>query len=241
MTNRLDFVHIQKYPCVQIHDQIKKKFTDELFLVDVSDIFYFFLLGEGEGEVRGREGGGGDRFCIENPRRGGGVSWWEGAEGPGGSAAKWGTWGGLKFFFPGPKCPPNFAGVQVRESPSTRAIMHCASRWTSGWTSRCGIRYGYGASFPFQKGFKGFQAHLDGHLDVHPDVHLDVQLIIVIVLGLSLSRENICVVLFLGEPMLLCYVRKRAEYGFGEYHAGGNYRIQSARQLLHDMNLLFRD
>ena len=29
------------------------------FLVDVSDIFYFFLLGEGEGGVRGagREGG----------------------------------------------------------------------------------------------------------------------------------------------------------------------------------------
>ena len=50
-------------------------------LVDVSDIFiffcsgrfgyfYFFLLGEGEGGVRGagREGGG--RLLLENPRRG---------------------------------------------------------------------------------------------------------------------------------------------------------------------------
>ena len=60
--------------------------------------------------------------------------------------------------------------------------MNCTSRWTSGWTSRRGIHYGYGAFFPFKKAFK----HWDGHLDVHPDVHLDVQFIMVIVLGLSL-------------------------------------------------------
>ena len=37
--------------------------------MDVSDIFYFFLLGGGEEEVRGdREGGW---LFIENPRRGG--------------------------------------------------------------------------------------------------------------------------------------------------------------------------
>ena len=58
--------------------------------------------------VRGREGGEGDRFFIENPRRGR-VSRTGGAEGPGGSAANWGILGGegLIFFFSGPKCPPS--------------------------------------------------------------------------------------------------------------------------------------
>ena len=36
------------------------------FLVDVSDIFYFFLLGEGKGES---EVGGGGSVFIENSRR----------------------------------------------------------------------------------------------------------------------------------------------------------------------------
>ena len=57
--------------------------------MDVSDIF-FFLVGEGEGGVRGF-GGGEGRFCIENPRRGG-------VTGGGGagrvSAANWGSFGG---------------------------------------------------------------------------------------------------------------------------------------------------
>ena len=40
-------------------------------LVDVADIFYFFRLGAGEGgPIRWGRGGGG-RFFIENPRRGG--------------------------------------------------------------------------------------------------------------------------------------------------------------------------
>ena len=56
------------------------------FLVNVSDIFYFFLLGGGERGVRGA-GRGGATF-IENPSRGGGVFWaggaGEGGEGPGG-------------------------------------------------------------------------------------------------------------------------------------------------------------
>ena len=43
-------------------------------LADVSDIFYFFfLLGDGEGGVRGRREGGGGRFLLEIPE-GGGVS-----------------------------------------------------------------------------------------------------------------------------------------------------------------------
>ena len=40
------------------------------FLGDVSDIFYFFLLGGGEGEARGAGKGG--SVLIEYPRRGGG-------------------------------------------------------------------------------------------------------------------------------------------------------------------------
>ena len=69
----------------------------------------------------------------------------------------------------------------LRESPSTITIMNCTSRWTSGWTSRCEIRYGYGAISLPERPFK----HWDGHLDDHPDVHLDVQFIMVVVLGLS--------------------------------------------------------
>ena len=56
--------------------------------------FLFFLLGEGEGGVRGaRRGGGGDRFFIENPTRGGGFP---GDEGPGGCLRRIGEfwWGG---------------------------------------------------------------------------------------------------------------------------------------------------
>ena len=75
--------------------------------MDVSDIFYFFLLGEGEWGVRGAERGG-DRFLIENPSGGGGLQDGRG-RGPGGCL--WqigGFWegGGPKYFFWGPKCPP---------------------------------------------------------------------------------------------------------------------------------------
>ena len=50
--------------------QYVKQDVPHLFLVDVSDIFYFFLLGGGEGGVRGARRRGGSVF-IENPRRGG--------------------------------------------------------------------------------------------------------------------------------------------------------------------------
>ena len=57
----------------------------------ISLVDYFFLLGEGEGGVRGaRRGGGGDPFFIENPRRfrrgGGGFQ----------SVANWGIFGGRR-------------------------------------------------------------------------------------------------------------------------------------------------
>ena len=74
--------------------------------MDVSDIFYFFfLLGEGNGRVRGARRGGGS-FLLKMPRRGGG-----GRDRGAGTvfAANWGIWeggGGAKYFFSGPKRPP---------------------------------------------------------------------------------------------------------------------------------------
>ena len=67
----------------------------KLNLVDVSDIFYYFLLGEGQGGVRGAGRGGGAVF-IENPTREGGFSRTGGAEGPGGCLRRIGffVWGG---------------------------------------------------------------------------------------------------------------------------------------------------
>ena len=63
-----------------------------IFLVDVLDIFSFFSAwGGGMGGVRG-EGGCGVDFVLKIP--GGGSPGGRGAEGPGASAANWGTWGG---------------------------------------------------------------------------------------------------------------------------------------------------
>ena len=69
--------------------------------MDVSD--FIFLLGGGEGGVRG-ERVGVVSFLLQIP--GGGVSReGGGASGPGGCLPKiWG--GGAKYFFSGPKCPP---------------------------------------------------------------------------------------------------------------------------------------
>ena len=74
--------------------------------MDVSDIFYFFCSGRGKGESEAPEGGGGGRFLIESPRRGG-VSRRGGAERPGGCLRRIGElWGGPggggpNFFFRG--------------------------------------------------------------------------------------------------------------------------------------------
>ena len=69
--------------------------------MDVSDIFYFCLFGEGEGGVRGARKGG-DRFFIENPRReefpGEGPRGWEGVCNELGNFG--GGWG-LNIFFRG--------------------------------------------------------------------------------------------------------------------------------------------
>ena len=68
---------------------------------DVSDIFYFFLLGEGEGGVRGAGRGGGVGFLLRVP--GGGAFQGEGAKGPGGCLRRIGELGGggLNIFFGG--------------------------------------------------------------------------------------------------------------------------------------------
>ena len=44
-----------------------------LVLVDVSDLFYLFLVGEGEGGVRGARKGGGIGFQLKIPGQGGGA------------------------------------------------------------------------------------------------------------------------------------------------------------------------
>ena len=78
-------------------------------LADVSDIFYFSLLGGGRG-VRGRQGGG--SVFIKNPRKGGGGVSHEGVKGAGRvSAGNSGGWGGAKYFFSGPKCPPRLSNL----------------------------------------------------------------------------------------------------------------------------------
>ena len=72
-----------------------------LYLVDVSDIFYFFLVGEGEeGSLTGQEGGGEPVFLLKIPQGGGGFQ--EG-EGQGGCVQRMGEFrgGGLNIFFRG--------------------------------------------------------------------------------------------------------------------------------------------
>ena len=104
---------------MQANNRLKLEVVvSQLSLVDVSDIFYFFLLGEGSGSPRRQ--GGGDRFLIENPRRGGGV--------PGGGGAGrvsvanrgiLGGEGGVNIFFSGPKRPPS----KVLTNPNDPAVL----------------------------------------------------------------------------------------------------------------------
>ena len=70
-------------------------------LVDVSNIFYFFLLGGGEGGVRGAGRGGGGDFLLKIP--GGGVSRAGGGRGARGRESVCGELGGggLNIFFRG--------------------------------------------------------------------------------------------------------------------------------------------
>ena len=79
--------------------QMVRRIMGKVFLVDV--------LGEAEGGVRGA-GSGGGRLFMENPRKGGGLQKGRGRGAGSVSAADWGIgWGGAKYFFSGPKCPPS--------------------------------------------------------------------------------------------------------------------------------------
>ena len=89
---------------------------DYFFLVDVSDIFYFFLLGGGEGEF-GATWRGGGRFFIENPKGGGTGLSGGGGRGPGGCVQGiWGGGGAKYFLFSGPKRPPSL-GLRSQGPP----------------------------------------------------------------------------------------------------------------------------
>ena len=75
-------------------------------MADVSDIFYFFLLGEGKGESEAAGRGVGLDILLKIPEGGGGLQLGRRArEGVCGELGIWGG-GGLNFFFSGPKCPP---------------------------------------------------------------------------------------------------------------------------------------
>ena len=66
----------------------------------VSDIFYFFLLGEGKRDSGAPKN---SRFCIENPGGGGGLQD-ERGRGAWSVCSELGNWkGGVKYFFSGPE------------------------------------------------------------------------------------------------------------------------------------------
>ena len=76
-----------------------QKDTTQVTLVDVSDIFYFFLLGGGEGESEEPGMGGGVGFLLEIPRERGGGLPGEGPKGREGVCGGLGGIGGLNIFF----------------------------------------------------------------------------------------------------------------------------------------------
>ena len=79
-----------------------------IYLVDVSDIFYFFSVRGGGRASPSRGGEGGSVFFIENPSKGGGVPG-VGAGPRGREDVRGSFWGGggLDIFFSGPKRPPS--------------------------------------------------------------------------------------------------------------------------------------
>ena len=88
--------------------------------MDVSDIFYFFLIRGGEGGVQGHREGRGGRFFIENPRRGGLVGeGGRGGEGREGVCREFGEGGGLNIFF---------RGRNARQGQ----VFHAQYDWTTG-------------------------------------------------------------------------------------------------------------
>ena len=70
-----------------------------LHLVDVSDFFNLFLLGGGEGGVRGAGRGGGATFYGTSQEGGRGSPGWVGAGGRGAGRVFAGNFGAVTFFF----------------------------------------------------------------------------------------------------------------------------------------------
>ena len=112
-------------------------FDSQVYLVDVSDIFFFSAWGRGRGSPRRRGVGG--RFLFENPRRGVSLL---GPRGREGVWANWGIWvgGGAKYFFLGPKCPPSLCP----EFP--RAKFGCI-RWHVNFKKLAKMRRSFGIFF----------------------------------------------------------------------------------------------
>ena len=75
--------------------------------MDVSEIFNFFLLGGGEGGLRGDRAGGSVFSFPEIPKRGGRVLLGGGGKGPEGCLR------GICFFFSGPKFPPSKSSTDL--------------------------------------------------------------------------------------------------------------------------------
>ena len=90
---------------VKIRELLSERITWWTFRI----FFIFFLLGKGEGGVRGVGTGGVVGFLLKMPgeggfsRRGRGLRGWEGVCG---KLGNWGGGGRAKYFFSGPKCPP---------------------------------------------------------------------------------------------------------------------------------------
>ena len=96
-----------------------------LYLVDVSDIFYFSLLGEGEGGVRGaREGGG--NFLLKMP--GGGSGFQEGPRGRQGACSESGNLGGggLNIFF-GAETSTKFIDMELQYPHFYELLFHAGA------------------------------------------------------------------------------------------------------------------
>ena len=81
----------------------------KITLVDGSDIFYFFSARHGGSGSPRRWEGRGDRFVIENARRGVGWAFQDGRGREAGRVSATNWRGGAKYFFSGPKCPPSYA------------------------------------------------------------------------------------------------------------------------------------
>ena len=85
--------------------------------MDISDIFNFFLLGEGEGESEESQEGG------------------EAGRGREGVCGKLGNWGGgVIFFFSGLKCPPRLAPSPI-DLGEVQEFRHCTR--VSGFQTCC--------------------------------------------------------------------------------------------------------